>query len=86
MYIYSVLYYIIYVLFIIINLIYTCTNILYVYIHIIHIIYEGNTLARVFNMIMLIWSKEGKAYTTEEVTNLLEKTGFGQVILLYICY
>ena len=71
----------IYVSFIIINLIYT--NILYVYIH---IIYEGNTLARVFNMIMLVWSKEGKAYTTDEVTNLLEKTGFGQVILLYICY
>ena len=74
------LYYIIYVLFIIINIIYT--NILYVYIH---IIYEGNTLARVFNMIMLVWSKEGKAYTTDEVTNLLEKTGFGQVNNIFYC-
>ena len=47
-------------------------------------IYEGNTLARVFNMIMLVWSKEGKAYTTDEVTTLLENTGFGEVRIMTI--
>ena len=34
-------------------------------------IWEGNTLARYFSMIMLVWSKKGKAYPVDEVEAIL---------------
>ena len=42
-------------------------------------------MPRSFSMTMLTWSKGGKAYTAQELTRLLVKTGFvGEEAIQYV--
>jgi ubiquinone/menaquinone biosynthesis C-methylase UbiE len=42
-------------------------------------IFEGMSLPRSFSMTMLVWSKQGKAYTVREIRDMLKEAGFDNV-------
>lgn len=44
-----------------------------------YVLFEGSSLARAYSHTMLTWSKQGKAYTFDEISSLLTKTGYKRI-------